>query len=86
MSDQGAGTRPIKSCQLGKQVGAWWTVARHRGNEMARRVVSGLLLCGVAAVFLVLLQGAQSVYIQVLMPSHLLSLLPQYQGFQVQLE
>ncbi|MBW01717.1 Guanylate cyclase activator 2B, partial [Eschrichtius robustus] len=40
---------------------------------MARRVVSGLLLCGVAAVFLVLLQGAQSVYIQ-------------YQGFQVQLE
>ena len=32
---------------------------------MARRVVSGLLLCGVAAVFLVLLQGAQSVYIQV---------------------
>ncbi|XP_059974974.1 guanylate cyclase activator 2B [Mesoplodon densirostris] len=40
---------------------------------MAHRAVSGLLLWGVAAVFLVLLQGAQSVYIQ-------------YQGFQVQLE
>ncbi|XP_058902231.1 guanylate cyclase activator 2B [Kogia breviceps] len=40
---------------------------------MARRAASGLLLCGIAAVFLVLLQGAQSVYIQ-------------YQGFQVQLE
>ncbi|XP_007453083.1 PREDICTED: guanylate cyclase activator 2B [Lipotes vexillifer] len=40
---------------------------------MAHRALSGLLLCGVAAVFLVLLQGAQSVYIQ-------------YQGFQVQLE
>ncbi|XP_030721192.1 guanylate cyclase activator 2B [Globicephala melas] len=40
---------------------------------MAHRALSGLLLCGVAAVFLVLLQGTQSVYIQ-------------YQGFQVQLE
>lgn len=65
MSDRGAGTWPIKSCQLRKQVGAWWTVARHRGDEMATRALSGLLLCGVAVVFLVLLQGAQSVYIQV---------------------
>ncbi|XP_057574345.1 guanylate cyclase activator 2B [Hippopotamus amphibius kiboko] len=40
---------------------------------MASRAVSGLLLCGVAVVFLVLLQGTQSVYIQ-------------YQDFQVQLE
>ncbi|XP_007103541.1 guanylate cyclase activator 2B [Physeter macrocephalus] len=40
---------------------------------MACRAASGLLLCGVAVVFLALLQGAQSVYIQ-------------YQGFQVQLE
>lgn len=32
---------------------------------MATRALSGLLLCGVAVVFLVLLQGAQSVYIQV---------------------
>ncbi|KAB0359735.1 hypothetical protein FD754_003891 [Muntiacus muntjak] len=40
---------------------------------MASRAVSGCLLCAVALVFLVLLQGTQSVYIQ-------------YQGFQVQLK
>lgn len=32
---------------------------------MASRVISGCLLCAVALVFLVLLQGTQSVYIQV---------------------
>ncbi|XP_006215938.2 guanylate cyclase activator 2B [Vicugna pacos] len=40
---------------------------------MACRAGAGLLLCGVAVVFLVLLEGTQSVYIQ-------------YQGFQVQLK
>uniref|UniRef100_A0A8C3WBR3 Guanylate cyclase activator 2B n=1 Tax=Catagonus wagneri TaxID=51154 RepID=A0A8C3WBR3_9CETA len=40
---------------------------------MARRAVSGLLLCALVVVFLVLLHGTQSVYIQ-------------YQGFQVQLK
>ncbi|KAF4021923.1 GUCA2B [Cervus elaphus hippelaphus] len=40
---------------------------------MASRAVSGYLLCAVALVFLMLLQGTQSVYIQ-------------YQGFQVQLK
>uniref|UniRef100_A0A8C6CW08 Guanylate cyclase activator 2B n=1 Tax=Moschus moschiferus TaxID=68415 RepID=A0A8C6CW08_MOSMO len=39
---------------------------------MASRAVSVYLLCAVALVFLMLLQGTQSVYIQ-------------YQGFQVQL-
>uniref|UniRef100_E1BIM1 Guanylate cyclase activator 2B n=5 Tax=Bovinae TaxID=27592 RepID=E1BIM1_BOVIN len=73
MSDQGAGGQPIKSCQMRKQVGARWTAAGHRESEMASRAVSGYLLCAVALVFLMLLQGTQSVYIQ-------------YQGFQVQLE
>lgn len=65
MSDQGAGGQPIKSCQMRKQVGARWTAAGHRESEMASRAVSGYLLCAVAPVFLVLLQGTQSVYIQV---------------------
>lgn len=65
MSDQGAGGQPIKSCQMRKQVGARWTAAGHRESEMASRAVSGYLLCAVALVFLMLLQGTQSVYIQV---------------------
>ena len=48
-----------------KQVGARWTAAGHRESEMASRAVSGYLLCAVALVFLMLLQGTQSVYIQV---------------------
>lgn len=46
-------------------MGARWTAAGHREGEMASRVISGCLLCAVALVFLVLLQGTQSVYIQV---------------------
>uniref|UniRef100_A0A8D1VYH6 Guanylate cyclase activator 2B n=1 Tax=Sus scrofa TaxID=9823 RepID=A0A8D1VYH6_PIG len=76
MSDQGAGAWPIKSCWLRRQVRARWTAtaaAGYSGSEMASRAAAGLLLCGVALVFLVLLQGTQSVYIQ-------------YQGFRVQLK
>lgn len=46
-------------------MGARWTAAGHRESEMASRAVSGCLLFAVALVFLVLLQGTQSVYIQV---------------------
>lgn len=57
---------------------ARWTAtaaAGYSGSEMASRAAAGLLLCGVALVFLVLLQGTQSVYIQVC-PSGTMPLAP----------